>query len=218
MRAQNCKKSAVCFALCFAFFWNAGVYYGARLLTASRMHYDLTTALDGLIPFLPWTISIYWGSYLFWAVNYFLCAAQDRRERMRFFGADALAKGICFLFFLLLPTTNVRPEPVGSGFWERLMRLLYQLDAADNLFPSIHCLASWLCWIGIRRRPDIPHWYRCFSLAAAIAVCISTLTTKQHVIIDVIGGIVLAEACYCITGSQMFTRFASRPLNRVKKR
>ena len=32
------------------------------------------------------------------------------------------------------------------------MRFLYQVDAADNLFPSIHCLTSWFCYIGIRGR------------------------------------------------------------------
>lgn len=44
------------------------------------------------------------------------------------------------------------------------MRLLYWIDAADNLFPSIHCLVSWLCWIGVRRRRDIPYGYSFFHL------------------------------------------------------
>lgn len=80
------------------------------------------------------------------------------------------------------------------------MRLLYRVDAADNLFPSIHCLVSWLCWIGVRKRKDIPTIYRYISLIASLLVCISTLTTKQHVIVDVIGGIALAECSYMIAG------------------
>ena len=76
------------------------------------------------------------------------------------------------------------------------MKLLYSVDAVDNLFPSIHCLVSWFCWIGIRKRPDIPMLQRYFSLAVAVAVCLSTLTTKQHVITDVIGGVALAKVSY----------------------
>lgn len=30
----------------------------------------------------------------------------------------------------------------------------------------------------------------------ALMVCVSTLLTKQHVIVDVIGGVLLAEICF----------------------
>lgn len=179
---------------------NVLVYYGARLLATSWHHTDMTTPIDELIPFLPWTISIYWGCYLFWGVNYGLSALQSRAERNRFFCADILARLVCFVFFLLLPTTNIRPEVTGVTVWDELMRTLYSIDAADNLFPSIHCLASWICWIGVRRRTDIPAVYRHASLLIALLVCASTVTTKQHVIVDVFGGILLAEICYLIAG------------------
>lgn len=35
---------------------------------------------------------------------------------------------------------------------------------------------------------------------AAAAVCLSTMTTRQHVIADVAGGILLAEGCYYVAG------------------
>jgi membrane-associated phospholipid phosphatase len=98
-----------------------------------------------------------------------------------------------------VPTTNVRPEITGSGIWDQLMLFLYQVDAADNLFPSIHCLVSWLCYIGLRGRQNVPAGYRFFSCVMAVAVCISTLTTRQHVLADVAGGILLAEGCYRFT-------------------
>lgn len=188
------------FILLFTFLWNQSVYSGARLLAHSWHHYDMTTPLDQAIPFLPWTITIYFGCYLFWCINYYLCSVQPDSDRDRFFCADALAKGICFLFFLLIPTTNIRPEVTDTNIWGNLMKFLYQIDAADNLFPSIHCLVSWFCWIGVRKRKDIPALYRYFSLLAAAAVCISTITTRQHVLADVIGGVVIAEICYYLAG------------------
>ena len=88
----------------------------------------------------------------------------------------------------------------GDGIWAELMRLLYRIDEADNLFPSIHCLVSWICYIGIRGNKKVPLAFRVFSCIMALAVCISTLTTKQHVIYDVVAGIALAEAGYFILG------------------
>lgn len=183
-----------------AFLWNNGVYLVGRWIAESWPHYDLTTSIDGLVPFLPWTVSIYFGCYIFWGINYFLCAVQNCEMRDRFFCADMLAKGVCFICFILIPTTNIRPEITGGTLWDNLMRLLYQIDSADNLFPSIHCLVSWFCWIGVRRRKEIPLVYRWFSFVAAAAVCLSTLTTRQHVIADVAGGILLAEGCYYVAG------------------
>lgn len=194
--------------------WNELVYYSARWIAKSWYHYDITTAFDRLIPFLPWTVSIYFGCLLVWGVNYLLCALQNSPERDRFFCADMLAKAVCFLFFVAIPTTNIRPDLSGEqGIWASLMKLLYQIDSPDNLFPSIHCLVSWFCWIGVRKRTDIPFAYRCFSLVAAIAVCISTLTTRQHVIADVIGGVLLAEICYWVAGIPKVCRVYRNGIN-----
>ena len=181
-------------ALC----WNQLIYYGANQLTQNRTHYDWTSSIDRLVPFLPWTISIYFGCYIFWTINYLLSARQERELAYRFFLTDFLAKAICFACFVLLPTTNVRPLVEDNSLWNGLISFLYQIDAPSNLFPSIHCLVSWLCWIAVRQRKDIPNWYKWFSLLMALAVCISTLTIRQHVLADVIGGIVLAEFSYRI--------------------
>lgn len=185
---------------------NMAVYNGAKLIAGRWYHYNLETGLDRAIPFVPWTVLIYFGCYLFWIMNYMISVRQGRKAAYRFLSADFLAKCICFFFFLSLPTTNIRPEVTGDGIWNALMRFLYWVDSADNLFPSIHCLTSWMCYIGVRGRKNVPFWYRSFSCLMAIAVFISTLTTKQHVVADVAGGVLLAEACYRITDSTGFGR------------
>ena len=116
----------------------------------------------------------------------------------QFFAADFLSRAVCLAFYLFYPTTNTRPAVEPEGFWNQVVAALYAVDAADNLFPSIHCLVSWFCYIGLRGRRDVPKWYRGVSCLLAVLVCISTLTTKQHVIVDVIGGVLLAEICYAI--------------------
>lgn len=178
---------------------NSVVYWGAMKLTAGRHHYNMEAALDAAVPVVYWTTAIYFGCYLFWIANYILGVRQGKEAMYRLLSADFLAKLVCFAFFLAIPTTNIRPEITGSGFWAWTMRFLYKVDEPANLFPSIHCLTSWFCFIAVRGQQSVPKQYQIFSCLAAIAVCISTLTTKQHVIVDVPAGILLAEGAYRIT-------------------
>lgn len=178
-----------------ALLWNQLVYWGGAALAETRHHYQFSTALDRAIPLIPWTVCIYFGCYAFWALHYCLCAAVPLRAR-RFFTADFIAKGVCFVFFVGLPTTMARPAVQGLNVWESLVRALYILDAPVNLFPSIHCLNSWLCWASARDIPAFSRGYKAFALCAAVAVCVSTLTLRQHVLLDVAGGILLAEICW----------------------
>ena len=100
---------------------------------------------------------------------------------------------LSFLCFVLLPTTLERPEITGGGLWNLMMRIVYWVDTPENLFPSLHCSTGWLCWVGIRRRKDLPLWLKLLSLLLSLMVCISTLTTHQHVTADVVSGVALAE-------------------------
>lgn len=199
--------------LALALIFNCITYYGARILTAERIHYDLSCGLDNRIPFMPWTVSIYWGCYLFWIANYIIGCRQHSEEAFRFVSADLAAKAVCLICFLALPTTNSRPPVEGGSVWAELMRILYRIDAADNLFPSIHCLTSWFCLIAVRKNPAIPGWYKAFSVLAAVSICLSTLTTKQHVLADVAGGIALAEGSRLFVEKSGFARQYARILS-----
>lgn len=201
-----------------AFTFNNIVYGGSRMIAGDWEHHILTSTLDERIPFIPATLVIYFGCYLFWAVNYVIIAKLERERAYRFYFADFLSRIVCLAFFLLYPTTNIRPEVTGTGIWNEGMRFLYAVDAADNLFPSIHCLVSWFCYIGIRGSRKVPGWYQKFSLVYAVLVFISTLTTKQHVIIDVIGGVVIAELCLLFAGRTEYYRGYMRMWEKIAAR
>lgn len=179
---------------------NCSVYWGARLIAGDWPHHNIETGADRAIPLIEWTVIIYFLCYIFWVVNYIIGSSFGKKQCYRFLMADWLGKVVCFVFYVAYPTTNTRPEIVGDGIWDQAMRYLYLADAADNLFPSIHCFVSWICYIGVRGNKKIPLGYRIFSCLAAIAVFISTLTTKQHVIYDVVAGMLLAEFTYWLSG------------------
>lgn len=188
--------------LLIVFLYNMLVFYFPRLLRLLFLgndYYVLETALDSRIPLLPFMVVIYIGSYLFWAVNYVQCCRYGERQANRFLYADLIGKTVCLLFYIFLPTSMERADFTGNDVFSLLLRFLYRVDLPDNLFPSIHCFCSWLCYIGMRGDQRYPKKYRIFSVIFAIAVCISTVTVKQHVLIDIPAGILLAEGSFWLS-------------------
>jgi len=194
---------------------NMVTYFGTRVFTKYFQHHDMTLEFDTNTPFIPWTVAIYLGCYLFWIVNYILGCFQDDEETMRFWCADFFAKLVCLAFFVLLPTTNIRPIITDTDIWSKGMLWLYRNDPANNLFPSIHCLTSWFCVIAIRKQKNIPSWYQAVSVIIALSICISTLTTKQHVVVDVFAGIFLAEFAYWFVQKSGFINFYKKMITAI---
>jgi len=186
------------FSVIFCFVFNSLIYTGTQILMKDAKHYDLSTSFDYSVPFVPGWVFIYVVCFAFWAVNYVMITREGYNEWFKFATGDYLSRIICMVFFVFLPTTNVRPEVTGNGIAENIIRFIYFADPATNLFPSIHCLVSWMCYIGIRGRKIIPLWYRIFSCIFAILVFMSTQFTKQHYIADVAAGVVIAEVCVYI--------------------
>lgn len=214
----NTVKKYKIIPLVIALIFNTIAYNGTRIITTSKYHYDITSPIDNLIPVIPATIIIYLGCYLYWLVNYVIGAGQEDDEAYKFLSADLFAKLICMVIFIAFPTTNTRPVLEDNGFFTEALKMLYQIDAADNLFPSIHCLTSWFCLIAVRKNPNVKSVYKIISVIITVAICVSTLTTRQHVIVDVAGGIALAEFSYMIVDKIGFTRIYQRSMKYIEQR
>ena len=50
-----------------------------------------------------------------------------------------------------------------------------------------------------QEREKVPGWYKIVSVMIAVLVFVSTLVTKQHVIVDVIGGVAVAELTWFVS-------------------
>lgn len=176
------------------FILNMLVYWGSRLITVGLPHYNLALSIDALIPFWPAAITVYILSYVYWIVHWLVIAREGRDFSNHIFGGEMTAKLICLMFFLFLPTSIVRPEVTGNGLFSWLTRLIYESDLPDNLFPSIHCLDSWICWRGLNRCARVPRWVKLSSLIFALMIFASTVLVRQHVFVDILGGVAIAEA------------------------
>ena len=95
---------------------NLIVYEGTQFLMLHAKHWELALPLDGRIPFRPAWMVIYILAYLQWAVGYVMIARESRERCYRVFMGEIIAKFICGLFFIVMPTRIERPSVEGSGF------------------------------------------------------------------------------------------------------
>lgn len=172
---------------------NLAVYFGTRLFPRLSAYTDLTLGIDRYVPYVPAMILPYILAYPYWAVNYIMIARESRTRCKRVIGGEIIAKTICLICFIVFPTAFARPEATGSGLFPFLVKIIYRLDRPDNLFPSIHVLESWICWRGLIGSRRIPGYWKHFSFLFTLAVCASTVMVRQHVLIDIPGGILAAE-------------------------
>lgn len=179
--------------LLITFAINMAVYYCTLLFGDGLYHHDITSRLDEAIPFLPGFVYIYVLAFAHWLIGYCTICREDRVFCYRMLSGEIIAKLICLVIFLAYPTTNVRPEVTAGGFTGWLMSLIYSVDKPVNLFPSIHCLDCWVCARGALAAKRPPKWFKIGMLSFALLVFCSVLFVKQHVLIDVPAGVLVAE-------------------------
>lgn len=174
---------------------NCTAYYAPMI---ARVHpkFDFSVALDSRIPVIPAFAYIYIAAFAFWTLNYIIICRQSRALTRRLCFADMFSKLVCVICFLFIPSTMAQPdsgELHGVGAW--LLKLIYLIDEPMNLLPSIHCLVSWLCFRPLlaREAKNVPTAYKAVSFLVAMLICLSTLYTRQHVILDWITGVAVAE-------------------------
>lgn len=164
-------------------------YYPASLATADRS-YDLTTALDRAIPFLPWTWWIYFPHYVFGLVVTTVLI-PDPRVAFRVFLAILLTQAISCTVYFLLPSAYPRPLAVGDAdpITTAAITWFWGIDPPNNTFPSTHVANATLAFLGAWYTRHPVRWY---ALLVAAGVFVTVHTAKQHYWIDAVGGVVVA--------------------------
>ena len=129
-----------------------------------------------------------------------LVAVRDwHRVNITLFAA-LIACLVAYVTYLALPIAFPRPA-LGEGLADRVLAAEYAADFSPgaNKLPSLHVTFAWLVALASRgqrlgRIGDVA----LFGLAAAISV--STLLVKQHILIDVAAGTLLAFTAYALAG------------------
>lgn len=192
-RVRQFLPSYAVFPLFAVLLANFLAYYGSRLLSGGLPHFSFALEIDRRIPFVPVFSVIYLLAYLQWIFGFLRIARESREFCFRMLSGEIIAKFLSALLFIAVPTTMVRAHVTGQDFFSGIVRMLYRLDAPDNLFPSVHCLESWLCFRAVLQRKGRSRWEVCGSLIFTLLVFASTVLVKQHVAVDIPAGVVVCE-------------------------
>lgn len=174
--------------------FNFFVYYSPKFLIPEyRLHY-LSTSLDDALPVVPAFIFIYVLAFLQWGLGYIIIARDSRERCYRILTGELIAKTIAWVIFMAYPTAIRHEAPAVTGPTTWLLAFIFAADIpAINLFPSLHCLESWLCFRGAIGLKRMPRRYTWLQLIFTLLVFASTILVKQHVWPDILGGIAVAE-------------------------
>jgi membrane-associated phospholipid phosphatase len=152
------------------------------------------TAVDRAVPFWPLTAWIYWSDYALVFVAFQWCRVPGATARFVYALSAVILAGTTIHW--LCPTAYPRQlYPLEPGAAESITGFLFAhfraADTAASCMPSLHVAASYLAAFALlgedRRRAT---WL----LVWATAIFASTLTTKQHYLVDGLAGIALAAA------------------------
>ncbi|WP_373231027.1 phosphatase PAP2 family protein [Cohnella sp.] len=156
----------------------------------------LYTDLDDTIPFLKYFIIPYmvWMPFLYLTLIYFYF--KDRRLYFHTLLAYIGSVLICYGIYLTFQTTVPRLEMQDNDLLSRMVMFVYQNDAPYNCFPSIHCLSSYLLFIAARKSPAIRIRVVVVIGFFAGAIIVSTVFVKQHVVMDVLAGVMLGHIVF----------------------
>lgn len=147
---------------------------------------------DKVIPFIELFVIFYciWFIFLFFIP--LIIYNDNKKTFIRYCLSYILIVLISNLIFAFYPTTIIRPEPKFI-----ITKLIYLIDSPPvNCFPSLHCALSMLWILYIIELRDINLKNKIIYITLCITIIASTLFIKQHVIIDVISGIIIAIIPY----------------------
>jgi membrane-associated phospholipid phosphatase len=164
------------------------------LVTPIRAVHAPVLPLDRLFPLSPvW--SVIYGSHLILVLLPFLVVRQTELVR-RTVLAYLLVWTASLLCFLLYPTAAPRPANVsGVGFFVWLLGIIYAADPPYNCLPSLHVAHTLVSAFACH------HVHRGVGAGLGIWTLLigqSALHTKQHYVLDVVGGVLLAIGSYWV--------------------
>ena len=170
------------------------VFFGAYFYLLKDPAYPPTvmpfTLLDRLIGFEPMALPLYISLWVYVSLPPALLAT--RRELYGYGAAMAATCLVGLIIFYFWPTA----APPADIDWALHpgVDFLKSIDASGNACPSLHVATALFSGVWLHhllRRFGGPPWILIFNGLWCIGIIYSTLATRQHVAVDVWGGLVL---------------------------
>ncbi len=172
------------------------------------------------VPFLAWTIYPYIIAYPFWGLTFIYMSMRSKENMYNLLTMAIITFLVCGVWYFFWQS-DVESWRVTSGlflnndyatprtdlnFTESIVMMIYQAAGPRNALPSMHTLMSWLCILSLRLDKKTPNWAKITIWVLSLAIIIATQTLKQHYIIDLIAGVILAELAYWLLKDSIVVR------------
>ncbi len=156
--------------------------------------FNLSTRFDAWIPLWPvWVVPYLlclpvWIAGLIWAV-----LKMDEELFRSFASACLFVQVSAMLSFYFFPTYVKRPVLTAGNWATQILQMVYRNDGDYNAFPSGHVYQTALiCLFYNQLYPNHSGVW----IGIMVIVALSTLFTRQHYLVDPLGGLAIAWLGY----------------------
>ena len=169
-------------------------------LTVKPTHI-IFSRLDLYIPFVKEFIIpyIFWYFYVSGTVLYF--GFKSKNDYYKLISLLTFGEIVALTVYFLYPQCQkLQPVITQTDIFSRTIKYLYSIDAPNDVCPSLHVFNSivvHLCIVKSTLFKD-NKTIKISSFIAMILICASTVLIKQHSIVDVFWGTVLALVLYLL--------------------
>ena len=151
--------------------------------------------LDDKIPFceyfiVPYLLWFVWIAGTF--VYFYIKSRDDFYHACRYMFTGMI---VCLIIYTLIPNgLNLRPEITNNNIFSRLVDMIWSVDTATNVCPSIHVSSTVAVHLTICHAASVRNKkpIRALSWLVTILICLSTMFIKQHSLVDVLCGWILS--------------------------
>lgn len=155
--------------------------------------YTLVTEFDRMIPFVKYFAL----PYSIWIFYIYACLVYFFKKDVNVYYKGVVTYTVCaltsYLIYAVFQTTVPRPTVTGNDPFSLLVQFIYNRDRPYNCFPSIHVFSSYMVIRLVWKSSFRNHWNLTLITGMSSLIILSTLFIKQHVILDVLAGILLVE-------------------------
>lgn len=170
---------------------------------------SIEISLDNLIPFIKQFILIYHLFMPCLIVFALILLKENKQLYLQYIFCLFFSQILAYIIYLFwqteIPRYNI--NLLGSDFFSKLVRLTYMTDNNYNGCPSLH-VSQMLSLIIFSFKSKITIRIKIPMVILAFLIAISTVLVKQHVILDILGGILLSSfVCIFIFNSKRILNF-----------
>lgn len=169
------------------------LYFGCEFFQKNPNYIDIE--LDKKIPVIPLFVLV----YVLWfpVISIFPLSLYGASPILYkpYMSTWIIVLAISIIIYMIYPTTFERPKNLDDYAFGFLLKFIYKSSYRGlNCMPSLHCSMSTMVIVFALASAMVLR-LKLIYVAVSIGIIISTLFTKQHVILDVVTGVGLGLVC-----------------------